>query len=274
VDEVAPLAAVLEHARGAAGGEGGAEDAGHPGVRRVARHPRAVHVVVAQRGHGHARLVAVRRAQVLLRQLRRRVDAARVERRVLGHRLRRERAPAARAGRLEAAGVEVGGPARRRSDDAVLGARVAALAVDDHARGEHEPARESAPGERPQQLGGRQVVVRHVGGQVVQVDAEAHHRGLVRDVVDAVGDALGDRGVAQVALDPLGRRVEVVRPRAVRRGQQRVDRADGVPGGEQLVDDVRADEPGAAGHEDHGPRSVVAGGTRPAACNPLVASRA
>ena len=100
--------------------------------------------------------------------------------------------------------------------------------------------------------------MRHVGGQVVEVDAEADHRRLVRHVLDAVGDARGDRGIAEVALDPLGGGVEVVRPRAVRRGQQRVDRADAMPGGEQLVDDVRADEPGAAGHEDHGPRSVVA----------------
>ena len=63
--------------------------------------------------------------------------------------------------------------------------------------------------------------------------------------------ARGDRvGVAHVALDQLGARVEVVRPLAVGGRQQRVEHAHLVPGVEQRVDDVRADEAGAAGDED------------------------
>ena len=75
--------------------------------------------------------------------------------------------------------------------------------------------------------------------------------------------ARSDVGVAQVALDPLRRGIEVAGTLAVRGGQERVDRADLVSGRQQRVDDVRADEPGAAGHEDHR-----------LDCNPLVASEA
>ena len=63
--------------------------------------------------------------------------------------------------------------------------------------------------------------------------------------------ARGDRaGVADVALDPLGARVQVVRPLAVGGGQQHVEHAHLVAGLEQRVDHVRADEAGAAGDED------------------------
>ena len=62
-------------------------------------------------------------------------------------------------------------------------------------------------------------------GQVAEVDAEADHRRLVADVRDAVDRARRDVRVAQVALDPLRRRVEVAGALAVRRGQQRVDHA-------------------------------------------------
>ena len=91
--------------RGAvAGGQRRAEDARDAGVGRVARHPRAVDVVVAQRGDRRAGLARERGAQVLLRHLRRGVDVARVRRRVLGHRARaraarRRPGTAARSGR-------------------------------------------------------------------------------------------------------------------------------------------------------------------------------
>ena len=64
------------------------------------------------------------------------------------------------------------------------------------------------------------------------------------------GRALGDGGLAQVALDPVGGRVEVVRASRVGDGQQRVDRAHRVSFSEQGVDNVGADEPGRAGDED------------------------
>ena len=119
------------------------EDRRDAGVGRVARHPRPVDVVVAQRRHRHAGLAAEGRGEVLLVQLRRGVDVARVRRRVLGDAARRQRRAAARARRLEAAGVEVGAQARAGPDEPVLGAGVAPFAVDDHARREHEPAGEA-----------------------------------------------------------------------------------------------------------------------------------
>ncbi len=89
-----------------------AKIAATPAYGRVARHPRAVDVVVAQRRHGHAGLARERRGQVLLVELGRRVDVARVGGRVLADRLGRERRPADRARRLEAAGRQVRGAAR------------------------------------------------------------------------------------------------------------------------------------------------------------------
>ena len=67
--------------------------------------------------------------------------------------------------------------------------------------------------------------------------------------VDGAGDGVR---VAHVALDELGARVEVVGPLAVRGLEQRVEHADLVALLQQRVDDVRADEAGAAGDEDHG----------------------
>ena len=250
VHEVAALAAVLEHARDAAGGERRAEDARDAGVRRVARHPRTVNVVVAQGRDGRAGLARERRGQMLLRDLGGGVHVARVLRRVLRHRLRVERRAANRARRLEAAGVEIVRRARRRPDDPVLRAGVAALAVDDHARGEHEPAREPRRRQRAQEHGGAEVVVGHVVGDVADVGAEAHHRRLVADRSGAGDRPRGRGGVADVALEPLGARVEVVRPLAVRGRQQAVEDAHLVPALEQRVDDVGADEAGAAGDED------------------------
>ena len=91
-----------------------------------------------------------------------------------------------------------------------------------------------------------------VVGDVADVGAEADHRGLVADRVHAGGRPLGHRGLPQVALDPLGGGVEVVRASPVRDGQQRVDRPHGVPLLDEGVDDVRPDEPGGAGDEDDG----------------------
>ena len=83
VDEVAALAAVLEHQRRLAGREAAAEEAGHTGVGRVAGHPRSVDVVVAQGGDGDAVLASEGRAEVLLVELGRGVHVAGIGRRVL-----------------------------------------------------------------------------------------------------------------------------------------------------------------------------------------------
>jgi hypothetical protein len=120
--------------------------------------------VVAQRGDGHAGLVAEHGAEVLLGELGRGVDAARIERGVFGHGAGLERAAAARATRIEAPGVEVGGRARRGRHEAVHRAGVAALAVHDHAGREHEPAGEAVRSQRAQELGGGEIVVADVLG--------------------------------------------------------------------------------------------------------------
>ena len=112
-------------------------------------------------------------------------------------------------------------------------------------------------GERAQQLRRREVVVADVLRQVAEVDADADHRRLVRDGAGA-GDRAGrDVRVAQVALDPLRAVRRSLGALAVRRGQQRVDDPHGMAGGQQALDDVRADEAGAAGHEDHVSRIVM-----------------
>ena len=84
------------------------------------------------------------------------------------------------------------------------------------------------------------------------------HRRLVADGGDALDRARRDRLVAQVGLDELRPRVDVVRPLAVRGGQQGVDDPDLLAALEQRVDDVGADESGAAGDQDHGGETVAA----------------
>ena len=120
--------------------------------------------------------------------------------------------------------------------------------------------------ERAQQHGGAEVVVADVVRDVADVGAEAHHRRLVADRGGAGDGPRGRGGIADVALDPLRARVEVVRPLAVRGRQQAVEDAHLVAALEQRVDDVGADEAGAAGDEDqaaHGatvPTSVLRNG--------------
>ena len=110
-----------------------------------------------------------------------------------------------------------------------------ALAVDDHARRQHEPPAEAPARERAQKHRGAEVVVRDVVGHVEEVDPQPDHPGLVADVVDAGERALDGIGVADVPSGP------------------RVEHADIVAGGAQRVRDVRADEAGPSGdeHEHH-----------------------
>src|ERR687892_2369394 len=115
VDEVAELAPVLEDGRRAAGGEGALEDAGHTGVWRVPRHPRAVDVVVTERDQLDPRLPCERRTQVLLMDLRRRVDAAWIDRRFLADGERHEVAFAFGTHRIERTGLETLSFSRKRS---------------------------------------------------------------------------------------------------------------------------------------------------------------
>ena len=85
VDEVPHLAAVLENPWRLASFDCRSEDRRDAGVRRVARHHRAVDVVVAQRDDRAARRLRPGQRVVLLGRLARRVQAARPQRRVLAH---------------------------------------------------------------------------------------------------------------------------------------------------------------------------------------------
>ena len=104
--------------------------------------------------------------------------------------------------------------------------------------------------QRPEQNRGAEIVLGDVVGDVGEVDAEPDHRRLVTHRVDAPG-GLRDRGeilhVVPVILDSW---IEVVGTAAVSGRMQAVEHDDFVVGGDQLIDDVRADESGAAGHED------------------------
>ena len=255
VDEVPALAAVLVHPGCLAPLERAAEQAGHPGVRRVLGHVRAVDVVVAQRDGGSARGAGPAGGEVLLGGLGRRVDVARVQRRVLRDGARLQGPPADRAGRLEVAGVQRGGRAWARTHHPVLDAQVAALPVDHHRAGQHQPPDLRAV-HRGEHDGGAEVVVTDVRGQVLQVHAEPHHRRLMAHGVDAVEGVV--RQLTDVGMQPLGPVVGRGRPAvrgetAVDGGEQGVQDPHLVTGVEQGRHDVAADEAGAAGDQDvHG----------------------
>ena len=218
MDEVPPLAPVLEDPRRAAGRQGRSGRTTPP--RRTA-------CPAASPGRTRCDSAAPppapgrpgpRGGEVLLGDLGVGVDVARPERRVLGHELRGQRLAAARAARLEPARVEVGRlPRRRRRGQPVLGARVGALAVDDHRRGQHQPA-DARPGHRGKQDRGPQVVAARIQRRVVEVDAEPDHRRQVADRADA----------AQRRRRPSPRRG---RRRARTRSRDRRRTAGGRPGG-------------------------------------------
>ena len=168
---------------------------------------------------------------MLLVELGRRVHVARVGRRVLADRLRRQTRGTARAARLETAGIEIGCTAWLRADRPMRRTPVVPLAVDDHARRQHEAPAEAPARERAQNHRGAEVVVRDVVGHVEEVDPQPDHPGLVADVVDAGERALDGIGVADIPSVP------------------RVEHADVVAAGAQRVGDVPADEAGASGDE-------------------------
>ena len=135
----------------------------------------------------------------------------------------------------------------------MLRARVAALAVDDHARGEHEaPAEAARAASARSSCAVREVVVADVVGDVAEVDAEPDHRRLVADGGDAVDAARAATvGIAQVALEPLGAAGSRYAGRSrCAAGRSASSTRTSCARAEQRVDDVGADEAGAAGDED------------------------
>ncbi len=247
VDEVPQLPPVLEDLRRPAAFQRGPEDRRDTRVGRVPRHPRAVHVVIAERDRrpaGHPRPDG---RQVLLGDLAGRVRAARVERRVLGHRGRREPAGAFRAARLEPAVAQVAGAPRRGTDPPVPGAVVGALPVHDHRRGEHEPPDPAAAHRLEQHRGAGDVDV-GICRQVRHVDAEADQGGLVTHHVGARHGPADRPGVADVGHGQVEAVREVTRRPGMHGGSQRVHAPDLMAGGAQGIDGVGADEACRPGH--------------------------
>ncbi len=136
--------------------------------------------------------------QVFLGDLGGRVDTARLQGSVLVDEARFQRAPAAGTRRVELAARKLRRRPRHGLDRPVLVAVVATLAVDDHRAGEDQ-AVDPGPGHPAEQYSGRQVVVRHVLGQVAEVDTHADHRGVMHHQVDAAKGRRHHVAIAHVA---------------------------------------------------------------------------
>ena len=245
VHEVAHLPAVLEDLGRLAALERGAEHRRHPRVGRVARHPGAVDVVVAQRQGRGAGLAHPGDGVVLLGDLAGGVAGARLEARVLVDQRPGQRLAADRAGVLEAAGLQRLAGAGGRHLLAVLGAGVATLAVDDHARGLHQPVHARLVHRREQHRRA-QVVVARVERQVGDGDAGPDHGGLVAHHVDPAQQVGPRVGVAHVELVGAGGGAG----RAVGLLEHQVDAHHLVAGGLEALGDGAADEAGRSGQQD------------------------
>ena len=243
MDEVAALATVLKDAGGLTTAQGGEEQAGDPGIGRVFRATGPVDVVIAQGDHRDAALPTERGAQMLLVGLGGGVGVARVYWRRLGHRLGQEVSPATRAGRFEESGgqaVRRAGPGTRRP---APGAPVGAFAVDDHA-----PRHDQTPGEAGRVQGreehrGAHVIVLDVVGDVGEAHAEPDPGRLMTDGVDTFEHVRPGVDVPHVCLHI--RRLGI----GIRRWAT-IDHHDLVARAHQRVDQMRADEPRPAGHEN------------------------
>ena len=130
-------------------------------------------------------------------------------------------------------------------------AGVRALAIDDHAAGEHQPSAEPRRGELLQQGGRPEVVVQGVVADVEHVLPDPNHRGLVAHALHAAQCSRHGARVGHIAFDPLGAGIHVGGGRPVSGGQQGVQYAHRLPALHERVDDVRADEPRPAGHKNH-----------------------
>src|SRR5882757_919796 len=101
VYEIPALAAILENPRCLATLQRGAEDRRDPGVRRIARHSRPVHIVIAQRDDAAAGHPRPRCTEMFLREFACGVGVSGIQRGILWHLAGAERRAAHRASRLE-----------------------------------------------------------------------------------------------------------------------------------------------------------------------------
>ncbi len=248
VHEVAHLGAVLVDPRRLAPLQRGAEHRRHARVRRVPGHAGPVDVVVAQRDRRGAGLAHPRGGVVLLGELAGGVAAARVEPGVLVDELPPQHGPADRAVVVEVAGLQRGHRPRAGHLGPVVGTGVAALAVDDHRGGQHQPV-DAFLVHGGEQGGGAEVVVTGVRRQVGDRDPGADDRRLVADHVDPA-QQVGPRGrrrrLAHVEPGGAGRR----HGRAVGALEHQVDPDHLVTRGLELLPDRGADEAGRAGQQD------------------------
>ena len=169
MDEVAPLAAVLEDARRLATQQAVGEDRRDSGVRSVSRHPRAVDVVEAEGGDGSCGLPAPDRRQLLPVRLRCRIGVARIQRRRLRHQFGIQIITAGRAQGVEAPCIKIIPTAWWRANRAVFCTAVAALAIDDHRGGVDEP-RDARFSRHPERHRRAVIVVQRVIVDVKDVD--------------------------------------------------------------------------------------------------------
>jgi hypothetical protein len=156
---------------------------------------------------------------------------------------------AGRAAVLEHSGIQVGAGARQRVDGPVVGAVVAALAVDHHRRRQHQTL--AAGGEHlGEQHRGAVVVVAGVGRRVGGIDARADDGGLVAHHVDAREQRRQGGRVADVEHLAVGRRFGAG---AVRGREHRVDGDHVVAGVAQSGPHPGPDEARRAGQQNsHG----------------------
>src|SRR5262245_56048118 len=86
----------------------------------------------------------------------------------------------------------------------------------------------------------------HVVDDVIELDTETDHRGFVRDRIDVAHRSRDNLGVGDVPPAVLRASVAPLRRSLVGGRQQRIEHAYVVAVGDQRIDDVRADEPGAS----------------------------
>ncbi len=230
--------AMLEHA---------AEDRCDTGVRSVVRHPRPVDVVVAKSRHRHASPARERELQVLLMDLGRRVAGPRLEPCRLRYDPWLSRSPALGVGDLELTAGQRPDRSRTRPHDSMCPIAGTPLAVRNHAARSCFAPVESAACQLSQQLGGADGVVSYVVWQVEYVRSEAHHLSLMADSIAPAPSSRRGRRAAHVTLDELRVRVDLGSlPMGDRQEHPHL-----VAVLDQRLDDVRANEAGAAGYKNH-----------------------
>ena len=265
-DEVAALQPVFEDQRPIAVQQAGGEDRQHPGVGIRQRLACAEDVEEPERHRRNVVGGPHHQTQLLLVKLGECVDRGQFRPLVFGRRHRRER-PAIRASEFPPALRELLARTRGAGHDRSPGGSIGALAVQAHARRNHQPF-DRPFHQRLEQHGGADVVDRGVSRHLVHALADTDGGGEVVHRIDAIEGAPDRIGVAHIATYELDVVVQIVGPSgvvAVDLRRKHVERAHLVTVAQQLVTDVRSDEPCASCDQySHQPlRSRPVASTRP-----------